>query len=253
LLRGAIGAAWLKKTAEYRAYLFDFAVGLAIKFVFFMAALYVAPLVEPAAAMVRVYGFVIWYLSAHLLAKTANVLIEEAYLGTLGQVLVARIPFSLFALSVGLVELLFSSLWVMGFLAIAGAVAPILPALRTLWGDGAKAAVFAAVNFAGMGGLGLLLLSMSIRFKRVGAIAEILTFYLLFFSGFFFPISQLPTVVRHVDVLSPLYWAILGITKGWRALPYALASSLFWLFLGMILFRYYWDWARRAGTLTAYA
>lgn len=251
--RAALEAAWLKKSAEYRAYLFDFSVGLAIKFIFFTAALYVLPLSDPASAMVRVYGFVIWYLSAHLLAKVGNLLIEEAYLGTVGQVLVARIPFSHFALSVGILELGFSGLWVTAFVLIAAAIAPILQALRSLWDVGIRASVFAVSSFVGIGGVGLVLLGLSIRFKRVGALAEVLNFYFLFFSGFFFPVEQLPPAVRQVDVLSPLFWAVVGLTDGWRNLPYALASSTFWLLLGLAVFRHSWEWARRAGRLTAYA
>lgn len=247
-----IAASAIRKFAEYRAYSFDFFVGLAIKFVFFMAAMYATPLREPVEATARVYGFVIWYLTSHLLAKTANIVVEEAYIGTLGQVLTARTSFPVFVISVAVMEILFSIPWVLGFLGIAALSTPIRSVLPSLLHAAPTAVGLACLNFIGVGGMAIVLLGLSFRFKRVGSLTEIISFYLLFFSGFFFPPDQLPAVVRQSNMLSPLFWAVSGLTEGWAIVPRLLGSSMLWILSGVLVFRYYWEWARRTGRLTAY-
>lgn len=43
-------------------------------------------------AAVRLFGFSLWYLSAHHIPKLGNIAIEEAYLGTEEQALSTKTP-----------------------------------------------------------------------------------------------------------------------------------------------------------------
>jgi len=80
----------IKKQAEFHRYWSDFIVGLFIKFIFFLGALYAKPIQNLDEAITRISAFSLWYLSAHVVSKLANSPLEEAYLGTLEQVLSMR-------------------------------------------------------------------------------------------------------------------------------------------------------------------
>ena len=206
-LLSSLRAAFIKKKGEYRHYLLDYIVDLFIKFVFFIAMLTAYPETVPLESLVRISCFILWYLAAHVLAKMSNVLVEEAYLGTLPQILTTRTSLLLYLVAHTVAEIVMSLIWIVGFLVLAAFFMPFGRALvqLSLWQVGA-ALVVVAVALAGIVGMGLFLFGLSIKFKQVGSISELLIFVMLLFSGFFIPPDHLPRELISVDFVSPLWW-----------------------------------------------
>jgi len=180
LLLCPLRAAFVKKKGEYRHYLLDYIVDLLIKFVFFVGMLIAYPETQPLEGLVRVSCFILWYLAAHVLAKMSNMLIEEAYLGTLPQILTTKTSLLLYLVAHTIAEVAMSLIWVVGFLALAAFLMPFWTALAqlSLWQVG-TALVVVVVALVGIVGIGFFLFGLSIKFKQVGSISELLIFIML--------------------------------------------------------------------------
>lgn len=242
----------LKKRAEYRRYWIDFIVGLCIKFIFFLGTLYARPIQDGNEAVTRIFGFSLWYLSAHLVAKLGNSALEEAYLGTVEQVLSTRARTWQLLLGLIVSEICFSLIWVSTFVGMALAIVGI----GTFWSGVKQTALIAIayglVGLLGMVGVGLVMLGMSLRFKRVGAITEVVLYYLLVFSGFFLPPRFIPETFHFFNLMSPLAWFVKGMLNGGNGIAYASLVSALWLLLGVVVLKSQWNWARRTGRLSSY-
>ncbi len=255
----ALRAALLKKRGEYRHYHLDYAVGLGLKLMFFLTMLWAYPDFSSAQQAARIYGFVLWYLAAHLLAKMSNLVVEEAYLGTWEQILSSRTSLWTFLLAQGMAELVFSLVWVLPFGLIAMATTPFRQVWGTLrWASWAIGGGTTVLTVVALLGIGVVLFGISIRYKQIGSLSELLIFALLFFSGFFFPVEQFPFWARHLVVCSPLYWAFQGVQDvlahrlpilAWKAL---FLHAIGWGLIGGLVTRFYWRWALRRGTLARY-
>ena len=108
----------------------------------------------------------------------------------------------------------------------------------------------ALLALLGVWGLGLALLAASLRYKQVGSFTEMLTFYLLLFSGFFVSWEKLPLMVRAINALNPLYQMVMALSG--REYLGLLASAAFWLLTGGLALAYSYRWALRAGRLLDY-
>lgn len=254
-----LAASLIKKAGEYRYYRWDFFVGLLIKFIFFVAMITAVRPENPHQLSVQIVGFVIWYFSAHILGKLGNIIIEEAFLGTLPQILVSRTSLRTFAVMTAVAEVSLSTLWVVLFV---GLVWPILPIdVAPAWIDAGWvlwALLISFVCLVGIVGMGFVLFGLSIEYKRVGSFTEILTFFMLFFSGFFIPIDQFPTVVLGAAYASPLFWAIKSLSMSpvrefvESGMIPLFATTLVWLVAGFLCTRFFITRAKRKGTLTHY-
>ena len=201
-------AAFVKKKAEYRHYLLDYIIDLLIKFVFFVAMMAAYPKTQPVESVVRVSCFILWYLAAHVMAKMSNILVEEAYLGTLPQILTTKTSLFIYLIAHTAAEVVMSLIWIVGFLALAAFLMPFWTTLGplSLWQVGTGLVVI-AIALLGIVGMGLFLFGLSIKFKQVGSVSELLIFVMLLFSGFFIPPDRLPHVLISIDLVSPLWWA----------------------------------------------
>lgn len=247
-----LAAFLLKKRAEYRRYWLDLTVGFVIKFIFFLGTLYASPIQTGQEAVVRLFGFSLWYLSSHVVSKLGNTALEEAYLGTTEQVLSTRTK--LWQLLFGLViaEILLS----LGLVAVFLGASTVIMGVPSLWSGmdpiAVQVIIFTILGLLGMIGLGLLILGLSLRYKQVGAITEAILYYFLIFSGFFLDPEFLPQAVHLLNVISPLAWAVEGMRNGWSILVPALLVSGVWILVGIIVLKWQWNWARRAGRLGSY-
>jgi ABC-2 type transport system permease protein len=257
----ALRAAFVKKKGEYRYYLLDYIVGLLIKFVFFVAMLIAYPETHPLEGLVRISCFILWYLAAHVLAKMSNVVVEEAYLGTLAQILTTKTSLLVYLVAHTISEVVMSFIWILGFIALAVFLMPFGAALAqlSLWQVG-MAFVVVLVALIGIVGMGIFLFGLSIKFKQVGSISELLIFVMLLFSGFFIPPNYLPHVLIMVNFVSPLWWAfdllhriVLGELV--QLHPYLLtqiAVSAVWIAAGVIVTNHFLYQAKIRGTLLNY-
>lgn len=252
-------AAIIKKLGEYRHYLIDYIVGLLVKIVFFVAMLVAYPEPELLDNLARVGGFILWYLAAHVLAKMSNVFIEEASLGTLLQVLSARTPLLLYLVVHAIAEVVMSTIWIGAFVVLAGLLTPVWTAVGqlSLWQVGTALGVMILALVAVMG-MGLVLFGLSIRFKRVGSISEVLSFWMLFFSGFYIPSSDLPRAIVVISSASPLWWAFEILSRLLHEGPLGLTvvglavNTTVWISAGMILTNSFLRQAKARGILTTY-
>ena len=203
--------------------------------------------------MLRLYGFVLWYFTSHLFAKLSNFIIEEAYLGTISQVLTSKAPLWAFFSGLIIVEVGFSSLWVLAFILLAWTIIPLGDILQLAFSQSGKLISLGLIALIGMSGMGLFLLGFSLRFKQVNALSEVILFYMLFFSGFFFDIDRLPDGIKWANFISPLYWASQGVTLSSNTFLGAFVSSAIWLITGILIMRYFWKQAMQLGKLTTYA
>lgn len=258
LLTYVFRAALIKKWAEYRYYRWDFAVGLVIKLIFFLAMIFAIPAESGQDAAIRVTGFVLWYFGAHLIAKMANLLVEEAYLGALPQVLAARSSIWLFLGVTALAELLLSSIWIAAFVVVALVLSPLPTTAFTQGLFSWNNLVAASAALLGLAGMALTIFGLSIHFKRAGSFAEVLIFFMLFFSGFFVPMEEVPAVILLLSSVSPLYWfvkAIGAFLPGawvWPPMAALLVCGAGWLAAGAALTRVLLYRATVDGTLTRY-
>lgn len=228
--------------ALQRRYFADYALGLLVKVFFFTAILYASQ--GNSARPAYVAGFLLWYLAAHLLARMANFFLEEAYLGTLARLLASPHPPAAIVAALSLAELLMAVPWVAA-LAVYARLAGV-----SLSGLGPDALVAGLLALVGVWGIGLTLLAASLRYKQVGSFTEMLTFYLLLFSGFFVPGEKLPLAARALNALNPLEWAV-GIFSG-RGFGPLLFAAAFWVLVGGAAFARGYGWARRRGRLLDY-
>lgn len=252
-------AAFIKKKSEYRHYLLDYFVGLMIKLVFFVAMLVAYPGLEPMENLTRVSAYVLWYFAAHILAKMGNVVIEEASLGTISQILTTRTSIYVQLAAQAIAEVVMSLIWITLFLAIGATLTPYwmpLVDLTLLQVTAAIGVVF--VTLVALVGIGFLLFGLSIIFKQVGSITELLIFAMLFFSGFFIPLADLPGLLEALARASPLWWSfsLLDLTfrghpLGFNLVAYA-AVSVAWIMLGLGLASQTLKVAKARGTLTSY-
>lgn len=245
-------AFFLKKRAEFRSYWIDFLVGLCIKFIFFLGMLYAMPIQDGNEAVTRIFGFSLWYLSANLVAKLGNSVLEEAYLGTVEQVVSTRSRKWKLLLGLIVSEIIFSLIWVSTFFGVALVVVGIPTFLSGVKQIAFIAIAYGFVGLLGMVGVGLVMLGLSLRFKRVGAITEIVLYYLLVFSGFFLPPKFIPETFHFFNVISPLAWFVKGMLNGVNEIAYAILVSALWLLLGVVILKSQWNWARRTGRLSSY-
>lgn len=255
----AMKAALIKKRAEYRYYATDYLLGVLIKFIFFIAMLMISPTAEPEDLLARALGFILWYFAAHILAKMSSTMVEEAYLGTVSQIFVARTPLQAFLATQAIAEVLLSMVWIAAFLVLTTPLAPILAAISQFNPSelGMVLLVF-AIAISGLVGMGLFLFGLSIKFKQVGSFSEVLIFFMLFFSGFFIPVDNLPRFILGIGCLSPLFWAtrIIGDIFHrhilWEWIAVAIGVGALWVLLGVVTTGYFYHQAKRKGTLTNY-
>ncbi len=231
-----------RSLALQRRYFADYALGLLVKVFFFAAILYASQ--GHSAREAYVAGFLLWYLAAHLLARMANFFLEEAYLGTLARLLASPHPPVAIVAALSLAELLMALPWVAA-LAVYARLSGV-----SLAGLGASALVAGLLALVGVWGLGLTLLAASLRYQQVGSFTEMLTFYLLLFSGFFVPGEKLPLTLRAVNLLNPLEKAV-GVFSGGGFGPLGLAAA-FWVLVGGVAFALGYRWARQSGRLLDY-
>jgi len=252
-------AAFIKKRGEYRHYLVDYVVGLLLKLLFFVAMLLAYPAVDPVGNLARIHGFVLWYFAAHILAKMSNMVLEEAYLGTFLQVLTARTPLFLFLAAHSIAEIVMSSLWIGLFLVVGSVLTPFWKGVGLLSpGQGATILLVVLITLAGLIGMGFFLFGLSILFKVVGSITELLIFAMLFFSGFFIPLSTLPRLLIVLGYGSPLWWSFTllhrvfqGEGVGFGLVAHA-GVAVVWAALGIAVSSYTLKLAKTRGTLAAY-
>jgi ABC-2 type transport system permease protein len=109
--------------------------------------------------------------------------------------------------------------------------------------------------------LGILLANFHAWSRMASTIYGYFEMPVVVLSGFMFPITVLPTWLQTVTVILPTRWAVAALNESlkgqpdistiWQSWLYALALSLFYLFLGLWLARRVHDQIRVSGELSS--
>ncbi|KPC97802.1 hypothetical protein LR69_04003 [Geobacillus sp. BCO2] len=89
-------------------------------------------------------------------------------------------------IGVVIAEITLSSMWVTLFFICAALMIGFSEILSGIASMITEIVVFGGVSLIGMTGIGVFILGLSLRLKQVGAVTEVLLYYLLIFSGFFY-------------------------------------------------------------------
>ncbi len=230
-----------RRWAEQKRYVLDYLLGLVIKLLFFAAVL--ANLPRPDLATPYVWGFLLWYLAAHLLSRMGNLFLEEAYLGTLPRLLAGRHHPLAAVLAASLAEIVVTLPWVTLMLLLASLQVRLYLAWPHLW-------VVSLLVLLGIWGMGLALLALALEYKVIGSVIEMVIFYLLLFSGFFVDSAKLPSVLNYLNAVNPLYQGVAAMHGGSLALLAGVVSG--WIIGGWLLFVCLYRAALRKGALLDY-
>lgn len=200
-----------------------------------------------------VFAFV--YLQS---VKTFWRLLGEIQAGTLEQTYLSPLPAWL-NIAVGrVVAAVVETAFVVGALYL---VMSLLVELQVIWGAG----VLAPLAFAIVGGAGysLVIAGLTLAWKRVELLQELVLMFLMFGSGAILPLANLPGWIAAVAELVFLTHSVEAVrttlldgqsialwgTGGWVWLS---ATAAGWLALGVLAFTFGNRFARQRGSLTGY-
>ena len=203
-------------------------------------------------------GFLLTIYVMETLSRMSFTLMGEAQAGTLEQMYMS--PVSSAFLLTG--QTLASFIVATGYLLI------IVPALMFIF-DIQMALPLASLpiillTLVGVAGFGFLMAGMTIVFKQVGPLSNMLSNLLLFVNGTFLPVDRMPDWLASAAKIMPSTQGIVALrqvaTDGmtlaqvWSdgTLVFLAVHSVFFLVAGWLVFRWCEDVARRRGTLGYY-
>ena len=214
------------------------------------------------AALVLLYGLVLWQLCVSALTYLPNVIQDEAMMGTIEQISMTRTNF---------VSVLFSKVFVSATFDTLKAIILFIVCLfifnasHLVYEAGLKNLIVLVIivcTYACFYTFGLFFAGLALFFKRVQSIVQIVSYGLLFFTSITAPISQLPTVVQFFSAIIPLTWAVslieyvLSGNLSQRNLSTIIVgfilSSLAFVLIGIIGFKLFMKRAKQSGKLAHY-
>ncbi|HHY09083.1 MAG TPA: ABC transporter permease [Firmicutes bacterium] len=258
-----------KIMADYRNYLFNYIIGNLSLFMLAAGIFWgfaAQKNQNPASAMVFFFGLLFWYYSGNALGTTGQLISEELMLGTFEQLLMTEAPIKRILVIRLAVQFIFQSLKAMIFFSL-------LMYLFDLWGLfaplGHKVFLLYLVFLLavlGLYGMGFAVAGLTLVFKQSAAVATILTYFILFFTGNLVQVDALPSLIKYVSLLIPVTPALrllriiieageeitVGALVANRAFGILVLLILFWLGAGNFIFNKSMNRAKRKGNLGSY-
>ncbi len=204
----------------------------------------------------KLIGFLVWFFALDAVGHLSSALREDLHIGILEQI--ALTPYSLiynmFGRSIARFFItLFNALLILFLFNYIFDLKISIPL---------KVLPFFFLTYLGLYGLGLFFAGLTLIFKRLGPVTTITRFLLLIFTGALFPVQVFPESLQSLSKVLPMT-AGLDIMKniifnegGYKIdLNYHLllvANTLFYLFLGIIVFMFLEKRSRKMGTLGTY-
>ncbi|MBN1810287.1 MAG: ABC transporter permease [Anaerolineae bacterium] len=204
-------------------------------------------------------GWLTWQVAGSCLDTLPEAISDEAQTGTLEQVCLSPAPLSLVLAARNIASFLVAG--ARGLVAALILVAAV-GAIPSVNRSGVVLVFF--VSLVGACGMGYLFAGLTMVFKRISSLTNLVFSVMIFLTGAFVSLERLGWVFTATRLLFPLTWGISLIRKvmtdsssvrslwnsgelGWLCL-----HSIFYLALGLGVFAWGYRTARRKGTLAHY-
>ena len=142
-------------------------------------------------------GYVMWLYASTVVSSMSFDLLNEAQSGTLEQIFMSPVPVSLLLIGRSFTTLILATIEILLF------------AIPVLWGLDInipirwQGLVIFIITMTGLFGFGFIIAGATLVFKRVGALAGLVTNALLFLNGSMFPVDQFPNWVAVIAKTMP--------------------------------------------------
>jgi ABC-2 type transport system permease protein len=217
---------------------------------------------QPGSMESPLLGFMVWFFGMKAVDHMAFMLSEEARSGTLEQMYMTPAPVGVVLLgrSVG-------TLWVAAVqAAIVATAIVLLLRLHVEFDPGAVArgAPVFALTMVGLFGFGYIIAGLTIVFKQVSGLVNMVQNCLLFFGGVMLPVETLPPGValfartlpstQGIAVLRQVVFGRQSLGDVWAsgALPWLVAHAAAYFVLGWVFYGWCEGVAKRQGSLGQY-
>ncbi len=203
-------------------------------------------------------GYLMWNYVLVITGDMGENLMIEAEAGTLEQMFISPIPFSLILVGRSLANMIISFIQIL----LIGAILIALMDIPLTWSWDALPVII--ISIVGLFGLGVMLAGLTLIFKRIYSAANIINNVLVFVNGALIPIEQFPAwMVAIADVLpttlgiSVLRSVLLNnatLIEVWNngSLPLLIVHSTAYLVAGLAVLQWCKRVARRQGILGQY-
>ncbi len=199
-------------------------------------------------------GFVFWSYAIYALSQMGNDVAKEAAAGTLEQKFMAVVPPPLLLVAKAIGGSIISSVMVLLLIGVSALLFGVYIQLTL------AAIISLGITLAGMYGLGFAFAGLAILVKRTGQIIFIIQIALLFLTGTFMPLGDLPPLVASLGRFIPLTWGIDIARRSVGGLEHITVYAWLWLAFtssicmtfGLVTFFMAYKRARRDGLLGRY-
>ncbi|MCA1838737.1 MAG: ABC transporter permease [Actinomycetota bacterium] len=240
-----------------KRYLFETISGTATLFLFFLALFYGAKALAGSSLKLAntqdglIVGYMVWSLAIFAYFSMAQDLIQEAQLGTLEQLAMSPMGLSKVLLGRALSGLVWQ------FITIAVMLTLMMVSTgRYLHVDVISMVPLMVLTLAGVIGLSLVMGGLAIVFKRVQAILQIMQIAFVAFIAV--PLSRAP-FLKYM----PLKWGNELLTRvmrdgksifqlPWQDVAFLIGHAVVYMTIGLVVFKYFENVARRRGLLGHY-
>ncbi|MEO7020525.1 MAG: ABC transporter permease [Ktedonobacteraceae bacterium] len=213
---------------------------------------------NPQQLTVLFLGYVVWLYARIIIMSTGADLVGEAQAGTLEQMYMTPARTEILILGRVLATLLTTTIMV---LLTSIALALLLGISIPLRWEGL---VIMGLTLAGLFGFALILGGLTLIFKQVDALADLIQNALLFLTGSLLPITHFPPwlaffartlpITQGIDVLRNVLLNGQSLITVWdnKSLIWLIVNSSVYLIIGWVLFKYSERVAKQQGSLSQY-
>jgi ABC-2 type transport system permease protein len=207
-------------------------------------------------------GYLVWFFGLKAIEHMAFMLAEEARGGTLEQMYMTPAPMGVVMLGRSIGTLAVSAVQA----AIIGVILVLVLRLQVTFDPPvvANAVPVFVLTMMGLFGFGFVVAGLTIVFKQIGTLINMLQNLLLFLSGAILPVDRLPPAVgtfaktlpstQGIVVLRQVVFDRLSLADVWTngGLPWLAVHSALYFILGWVFYSYCESVAKRQGSLGQY-
>lgn len=213
---------------------------------------------NPQQLTVLFLGYVVWLYARIIIMSTGADLVGEAEAGTLEQMYMTPAHTEVLILGRVLATLLTTTVMVLLTSIVLALVLRISIPLR--W----EGLVIMGLTLAGLFGFALILGGLTLIFKQVDALADLIQNALLFLTGSLLPINHFPPwlafiartlpITQGIDVLRNVLLNGQSLVTTWdnQSLLWLIVNSSVYLIIGWVIFKYSERVAKQQGSLSHY-
>ena len=238
---------------DIRRYIFNYIIGL-ISTSIFLGGIYwgVRSLFLKSGYEITFIGLLLWLFASSSLSDATSHLAEEKYLGTLERISIVKTPITSILIARFFVNFLFTliRIFIIGFFLYI-IFRPQIKFLFLSWKTILIASIVSILIIITLYSFGLLIASLSLIFKRVGAMTSILEYLILFFSGIVVPYENMPYLLKLFSNILPMTWGIKTLANLNSYFLFYLICAILYTFIiaiiSFIMFNYAIHFVKKKG------